>query len=248
MIVKKKKRFKPSYKKFVNINVNIQNKQKLLKFKKKKWKNFLFKLLRISRKKKLRYNKYNKYNCYYKFYNQNCYYVSKFKTYFSNTYKQSVSDKKKFNLFYGYLKTNYLKRLVKISNKCANKTNNYYNSRIFFLNFLEHRLDVILLRSFFVLSIRCARQLISHKHVFINNKIVKDCSYILKKGDKITFSPKTHTLIEYYSALSPIWPIPHKFLEINYKNLQIILIEEINKFNYSTHWININKIIELYKR
>ena len=40
MIFKKKRRFKPSYKKFKNINVNIQNKQKLLKFQKQKWENF----------------------------------------------------------------------------------------------------------------------------------------------------------------------------------------------------------------
>jgi len=248
MILKKKRRFKPSYKKFKNINVNIQNKQKLLKFQKQKWENFLFRLLKISKTKKIKYNKYNKYNCYYKFYNQTSYYIPKFKNYFSKVFKQNVTNKQKFSLFYGYLRTKYLKKLSKYSFKSSNKITNTYNSRMFFLNFLERRLDVVLLRSFFVLSIRNARQLISHKHVLVNNKIVKDCSYLLKKSDKITFSPKTHQLIEYYAAFSPMWPLPPQFLEINYKTLQIILIEEVNNFNYYNHWINVNEIISLYKR
>ena len=36
MFLKKKSRFKPLYKQFGNINENIQNREKLLKFKKKK--------------------------------------------------------------------------------------------------------------------------------------------------------------------------------------------------------------------
>ena len=36
-IDKKNTKFKPLYKKFLNLRENVQNKQKLLKFKKKKW-------------------------------------------------------------------------------------------------------------------------------------------------------------------------------------------------------------------
>ena len=108
MILKNSTRFKPSYKDFLKINSNIQNKQKLLKFRKKKWENFLFRMLKLSKFKKLRYRKYNKYNCYYKFYNQNSYYISKFKNYFSKLYKKNLVTKKKFKMFYGYLKTKYL--------------------------------------------------------------------------------------------------------------------------------------------
>ena len=36
MVIKKKYRHKPIYKKFVNLKSNVQNKQKLIKFKKKK--------------------------------------------------------------------------------------------------------------------------------------------------------------------------------------------------------------------
>ena len=41
MIFKKKHRFKPLYKQFLKLKENVQNRQKLLKFKKKKWKSFL---------------------------------------------------------------------------------------------------------------------------------------------------------------------------------------------------------------
>ena len=49
-----------------------------------------------------------------------------------------------------------------------------------FIELFEQRLDVIIYRSHFVASITEARQLILHKNVKVNNKIVTKNSYILK--------------------------------------------------------------------
>ena len=49
MINKKKYRNKPNYKKFCSLKLNVQNKQKLLKFKNAKWQLFLSKI-RMSKK------------------------------------------------------------------------------------------------------------------------------------------------------------------------------------------------------
>jgi small subunit ribosomal protein S4 len=53
---------------------------------------------------------------------------------------------------------------------------------------LERRLDNVTFRLGFAPSIKAARQLCSHGHVFVNGKKVSIGSYILKVGDKVTMS------------------------------------------------------------
>jgi len=243
MIVIKKYRHRPVYKKFTNLKNNVQNRQKLLKFKKKKWKNLLFKLNRNS--------KIRKRNCYYKFYDQNSYTIPKYNNFFSKNYKQDVLSKKSFNLFYGGLCQNYLKSLVKKSVKKSNQIKNKINTKKFFSGFLEKRLDVILVRSNFVLSVRNARQLISHKHVLINQKIVTDSSFLLDKGDIITFSKKSHKLVRYYLTLSNLWPLPPTYLQISYKLFQIQILDDImlsNTLSQNLLWLNLNDVIRSYRK
>ena len=60
------------------------------------------------------------------------------------------------------------------------------HATILFIRQLETRLDTALFRSHFSYSFKNARQLISHKKVYVNNKIVQYNSYSLKKGDLIT--------------------------------------------------------------
>nr|YP_009532726.1 ribosomal protein S4 [Pedobesia claviformis]AYC65299.1 ribosomal protein S4 [Pedobesia claviformis] len=55
------------------------------------------------------------------------------------------------------------------------------------LELIEMRLDNIIFKLGFVNSINAAKQLISHKHVKINNHKLSICSYQCKKNDKITF-------------------------------------------------------------
>ena len=42
VLLKKKRRYKPFYKQFLRLRINIQNRRKLFKFKKKKWVKFQF--------------------------------------------------------------------------------------------------------------------------------------------------------------------------------------------------------------
>ena len=243
MVSIKKYRHKPVYKKFVNLKVNVQNRQKLLKFKKQKWKNLLFKLNKTSKKRKR--------NCYYKFYDQNSYNISKYNNYFSRNYKQDVQTKKMFNLFYGNLNEKYLKSLIKKSVSKSNQIKNNINLKIFFTNFLEKRIDVILVRSHFVLSIRNARQLVSHGHIMVNGKIITDNSFTVKKGDCITFSSKIHNLIQYYLVLSDLWPLPPGYLQVNYKLFSIHVLDDImfsNNFSKIFLWLNLNSVIKSYNK
>ena len=243
MIYTKKYRHKPIYKKFVKLKANVQNRNKLNKYKKTKWKNLLFHFNKL--------NKHKKRNCYYKFYDQHSYTVLKYNNFFSRNYKQKVIEKKRLNLFYGSLSEIWLKTKVNKSEKKSNQIKNQIKSNFFLMMFLEQRLDIIITRSHFVLSVRNARQLILHGHVLVNNKITKDYSKILKKSDMISFSPKVHKLIQYYVASSSLWPLPPSYLQISYKIYQIQVIEDLLLSSYSYkffYYLNLNNILKSYKK
>lgn len=241
MIGVKKYRYKPVYKKFVNLKTNVQNRKKILKFSKQKWKSLLFLLKKRS--------KSSKRNCYYKFYDQNCYKTVRYRNYFSRNYKQAILTKKIFNLFYGTLNKKYLKKYLRKSIKLSNQIHNKINFKLFFLNLLEKRLDVILLRSNLVLSIRNARQIINHKQVYVNEKVVSNSSFLLTAGDCVSISSDIHQKIKLYVALSDLWPISPQYLQVSYKLFQIRVLDDILFSNHSsklTTWINLQTVIKSY--
>lgn len=59
-----------------------------------------------------------------------------------------------------------------------------------FLRFLEVRLDNIVRRLGFAVSIKTARQLVSHGHIKVNGRTVKAASYIVKPNDVVTIRKK----------------------------------------------------------
>jgi ribosomal protein S4 len=241
MIATKKYRHKPIYKQFLNLKNNVQNRKKLLKLKKKKWQNLMFKLNRSTKTRKR--------NCYYKFFDQNSYNTSRYKNFFSNNYKDTVLANKSFNLYYGGLGKNYLKGLVKKSTNKSNQIQNKINLKKFFSGLLERRLDVVLLRAHFVLSIRNDRQLISHRHVLVNKKVVNDCSFLLRKGDQVSLSKKSHKLVRYYLVMSDLWPLTPSYLQVSYRLFQIQVLEDIMFLNSITKtymWLNLNTVINSY--
>jgi ribosomal protein S4 len=212
MIFKNKNKFKPFYKKFIKFRENIQNRRKILQFKKQKWNRFI-----NFYKRRLKW--YKK----FKPFNQNQYLVSKYPnryTSYKKRYKNTLLSYKTFNLYYGDLKKSTLRNKVNIV-----KNNNYKILSSKILELFEKRLDVVLYRSKFCHSLRSAHQIISHKKVLVNNIITKNKSRILTKGDMITIKQKDMGLIKSNIKQTELWPIPPKHLLINYKTMQIILLD-----------------------
>lgn len=234
MIYIKKSRYKPKYKKLISLRINSLNGKKILKFKKNKW-NFLKSL-------ETKKSKYKKHNCFYKFYDPNLYNMPKYTNKFKQNYKQIVSNKRYIKMLYGGILTKSLKKTVTKAKNQTKFNHKNINVKYFILKLLETRLDTILFRAHFVPSIRFSRQLISHGNVLVNNKIVFSNSYLLKKGDKITFKKEIHKLLTYNIAFSNFWPLPPKHLQISYKTFQIILIDNnlfSNNFNLKLNFNNI---------
>ena len=226
-MLKKKQRHKPIYKKFVTLRTNAQYRRKLLllKFKRQKWQKLILYLKRLQRRRKKNFQTFdlNKVNL-PKHYNS-----------FKKKYKTVLQDKSKIKTFYGNVTNKVFKNQLEFL-KIKKKKNlkKLININILVIQAFEKRLDVTLYRSHFVNSIRAGKQLILHSHVKINNQTVKDNSCVVKPGDIISFNKKIFPLIQNNIYLSHMWPLPPKYLQINYKTLEILINENTGYENLST--------------
>lgn len=94
-------------------------------------------------------------------------------TYFSNL----IFAKKRLKFFYGLLKDKYVGKLGRLSMRGKQR------SIDFFYSLLERRIDVLLYRSFFGVTVRHARLRVLSKTVFINDRLVKHYGCLLLVGD-----------------------------------------------------------------
>ena len=219
VLITTKKRNRPFYKQFLNLRKNIQNRPKLFKFKKQKWERFQF-----YSKKQLRFYKRFKLQDPY---NQAVLRFASRGNSIKKKFKKLLHEKKTFSLFYGGLNDSYIKKRMKKINKLKKyKFSKIYNFKYHLLKFFESRLDTVLYRAKFSISIKTARQLIKHGHILINKSKIKTPSFILKTDDliEIDCNKKSRQLIQQNIDKSNFWPIPPKHLQINYNTLQIIFL------------------------
>lgn len=243
----KKNRFKPSFKKLLKLRNNIQNNKKIFNFNRKKWERFTF-----FYKLKLRW--YNK----YKPLDQQRYTVVRYahrRNSYKQSYKNTLVSAQKLKYFYGGLLKTYFKNKINNTNSLYKKQNKQKLSKNFLLiKQLEYRLDTVLYRSKFCLTIRQARQMISHGYVKVNRKKVAVNSYVLKSGDLVTVDLKSNALIKQnghqLAKRLQTWPLPPKHLYINYKTLQIKVgtIDSVNIAHYFNFHLELEKILLDYPK
>lgn len=207
-------RYKPLYKKFVRLRKNVQNRKKLLYgLKKKKWNPLVLFL-----KNKIKRRKQN-----FVSYDQSNHVLNKYISFYKKNYLNKLLNKKRFCLFFGGLTLKTLQKLVYISK--TNKNNfNKMSSNNNLISILETKLFMVLYRAHFVTSVREAKLLIQHGHVFLNNKSITDHNILLKNGDLITISKNHFSKIKYNIYSSNLWPLIPRYLEVNYQTLQIVFL------------------------
>ena len=223
----KNRRHKPLYKKFIALRTNVQLRMRLyaLKFKKKKWEKLMLHIHRQQHRRKKNF----------KIYDLNQYYLPKFYNPFKRRYKSVLHNKQRVSLFYGGFLVRYLKKQVNLVVKNKKKfLNKYLDLNLSFLSLIEKRLDIILYRSHFVPSVRRAQQLMSHKHIKVNGQIITDKSSTLKPGDIVEIHEKMKPQV-YYNIFrgSILWPLPPKYLHVNYRTLEIVFYGKIESQNLS---------------
>ena len=223
MILLNKRRHKPFYKQFLKLRKNVQNRIKIFKFNKQKWKRFQ----QYSRKQ-LKFYKRFKLKDPFKLT------VSKFASRgnsFQQNFRINLTRKKIFNLFYGGLKSKILNNKLREFRQKTSNSSNFQNFSYDVIQHFESRLDVVLYRAKFCLSIKSARQFIFHGHVLVNKCVVKTPSYILRTDDliEIAWNIRPRNLVKQNIMSSNFWPLSPKYLVINYNTLQIIFLYDKNK-------------------
>jgi ribosomal protein S4 len=96
-------------------------------------------------------------------------------------FQKRLFEKQQFKNFYGCIPEYQLKNLFRKLLKKSNKINMFKNLIIT----LESRLDINILRLRLARTIFQAKQLINHKKIKVNNKIISKPNFILNKGDII---------------------------------------------------------------
>nr|YP_010394376.1 ribosomal protein S4 [Phytophthora kernoviae]UXG56217.1 ribosomal protein S4 [Phytophthora kernoviae]DAZ88384.1 TPA_asm: ribosomal protein S4 [Phytophthora kernoviae]DAZ88817.1 TPA_asm: ribosomal protein S4 [Phytophthora kernoviae] len=96
-------------------------------------------------------------------------------------FQKRLFEKQQFRNFYGCIHEYQLKNLLKNLSKKDNKINIFKK----FIILLESRLDINLVRLKIAKTIFQSKQLINHKKIKINNKIINKPNFLLQKGDII---------------------------------------------------------------
>ena len=104
-----------------------------------------------------------------------------------SNYGIQLQEKQKIKFMYGLLEKQF-----RLTFERAEKMKGETGTNM--LQILESRLDNVVYRIGFAPSRPAARQLVSHKHYLVNNKIVNISSFIVKPGDVIEVREKSRKM------------------------------------------------------
>jgi small subunit ribosomal protein S4 len=114
------------------------------------------------------------------------------------------------------------------------------------LSYLERRLDNVVYRMGIADSRSEARQLVSHCHITVNDKVVNIPSYMVNKGDVIAIKENKREL-EIFKSLKDRKPILPKWLDFSGAKLSGKIIDLPSRDDIDLN-IQENLIIELYSK
>ena len=109
-------------------------------------------------------------------------------------YGLQLREKQKAKFIYGVLEKPFLNYFKK-----ASKMNGMTGENLMVL--LESRLDNVVFRLGLARTRREARQIVDHKHVFVNGKQINIPSYLVKAGDVIEIREKSKSSARYKEIL-----------------------------------------------
>nr|YP_009117223.1 ribosomal protein S4 [Premna microphylla]YP_010295849.1 ribosomal protein S4 [Premna puberula]AJE28376.1 ribosomal protein S4 [Premna microphylla]UMB49833.1 ribosomal protein S4 [Premna puberula] len=156
-------------------------------------------------------------------------------------YRIRLEEKQKLRFHYGLTERQLLK-YVRIAGKAKGSTGQVL------LQLLEMRLDNILFRLGMASTIPAARQLVNHRHILVNGRIVDIPSYRCKPRDIITAKDeqKSRTLIQNSLNSSPQAEVPNHLTlhSFQYKGL----VNQIIDSKWVGLKINELLVVEYYSR
>ncbi len=115
----------------------------------------------------------------------------------TSVYGLQLREKQKVRRMYGLMETqfhNYFLKALKQTGRTSE----------ILVKTLERRFDNVVYRLGFAPSRKTARQLVTHRHFMINNKVVNVPSYLLNPGDVIQVREKSKKLDVIHSSLKRV--------------------------------------------
>jgi len=156
-------------------------------------------------------------------------------------YGVQLREKQKVRRLYGILERqfrNYYKKAARLKGNTG--------ENLLFL--LEHRLDNVVYRIGFGSTRAESRQLINHKIITVNNKIVNVPSYQISKNDVIGIKNNAKNYIRIKNSMQLAEQRePSTWLNLNKSTMQAKLIRVPERVDFSSE-INEHLIVELYSK
>lgn len=130
------------------------------------------------------------------------------KTHKTSEYGLQLIEKQKVKAYYGILEKQ-LRRYYALAQKSSGKT-----GEVLIVS-LECRLDNLVYRIGFANSIRMARQMVSHRHISVDGKIINIPSYTVKVGQVIALVEKVQKNEQFRNCFLSQNKRPLDYLEVD---------------------------------
>jgi len=158
-------------------------------------------------------------------------------------YGIQLEAKQKMKFYYGNMNERqfrnvYLKAIKKKGNTSEN-----------LIGLLERRLDTVIYRAKFAITVFAARQLINHGHVKVNGKKVDISSYLVKPDDSIEIKDKSKDMTAIIGALVTKERDVPDYIQMDEKNkkAKLIRVPEFSEVPFPSI-MEPNLVIEYYSR
>ncbi|MDR3609592.1 MAG: 30S ribosomal protein S4 [Ignavibacteriaceae bacterium] len=155
-------------------------------------------------------------------------------------YGIQLREKQKIKRLYGLLETQFRNYFEK-----ANKLKGITGDNL--VKFLESRLDNVVYRLGFASSRKQARQLIRHRHITVNERLVDIPSFILGAGDIIKIKDKSKKLDLIHNSLKRVKDNTYSWLSIDKASLSGTFLQIPERADVPLN-ANEQLVVELYSK
>ena len=158
-------------------------------------------------------------------------------------YGNQLQAKQKLKSYYGNMNERQFRNIYR---KALKKRGNTSEN---FIGLLERRLDTVIYRAKFAITVFSARQLINHGHVKVNGKKVNISSYLVSENDTIEIRDKSKKLVVIVGAIvSKEREIPD-YIQMDEKTqiAKLIRVPKFSEVPYPTI-MEPSLVIEYYSR
>ena len=158
-------------------------------------------------------------------------------------YGTQLEAKQKMKFYYGNMNERQFRNVYR---KAIQKRGNTSENLV---AFLESRLDTVIYRAKFAITVFSARQLINHGHIKVNGKKVSIPSYLVKAEDSIEVKEKSKEIANITGALTSKEREVPEYIQMDEKNkkAKLIRIPKFSDIPYPTI-MEPNLVIEYYSR